>query len=72
MFQIDEECSSMLYTDLISVACAFLVYLFDVYFKNRCDEHISGWLNLVYPIQLFNSMITIKWIGWVKYILKDN
>ena len=48
------------YTDLIPIACAFLVNLFDVYFKNSHDEHISGWLNLVNPIQIFNSVITLK------------
>ena len=57
---MDEKCSIMWYTDLISVACAFLVNLFDVYFKNSRDEHISRWLNLVNPIQLFNSVITLK------------
>ena len=59
-FQLDEECSIMLYIDMISVACAFLVYMFDVYFKNSCDEHISGWLSLVCPIQLIHSVITLK------------
>ena len=57
---MDEKCSIMWYIDLIFVACAFLVNLFDVYFKNSRDEHISGWLNLVYPIQLFNLVITFK------------
>ena len=50
----------MLHTNLISVACSFLEYLFDVYFKNSCDERISRWLNLVYPIQLINSVIILK------------
>ena len=57
---MDEKCSIMWYTNLILDACAFLVNLFDVCFKKSHDEHISGWLNLVNPIQLFNSMITLK------------
>ena len=48
---MDEKCSIMWYTNLIPDACAFLVNLFDVCFKKSRDEHISGWLNLVNPIQ---------------------
>ena len=42
-----------------------LVNLFGVYFKNDCDECISGWLNVVNPVQLFNSVQTLKLTGWV-------
>ena len=57
---IDENVVSCVELICYFETCTFLLYKFDVYFKNNCNEHISGWLNLVYPIQLINSVITLK------------
>lgn len=36
----------MLHTNVISVACSFLEYMYGVYFKDGYIECISRWLNI--------------------------